>query len=76
LIYLITDAPSHGRQYNDRSHDNFPNQPTGILEQKMRKLANLENKNVYFTAIKLSKETDKMYNIMEKAFGSKFEQTD
>jgi hypothetical protein len=42
----------------------------------MKKLANLPNKNVYFTAIKLSDETNRMYKIMESAFGPKFESTD
>ena len=42
----------------------------------MKKLANLPNKNVYFTAIKLCDETNRMYKIMESAFGTKFESTD
>tara|TARA_B110000285_G_C14943502_1_gene523212 strand:- start:606 stop:827 length:222 start_codon:yes stop_codon:yes gene_type:complete len=73
---LTTDAPSHGTSYHYRKYDNYPNQPNGILEEKMKKLANLKNKNVYFTAIKLCDETNRMYKIMETAFGPKFESTD
>lgn len=41
----------------------------------MKKLATLQNKNVYFTAFKLCNETNKMYDIMQQSFGSKFVQT-
>jgi hypothetical protein len=41
----------------------------------MKKLASLQNKNVYFTAFKLCNETNKMYDIMERSFGSRFVQT-
>ena len=38
-------------------------------------LLSLQNKNVYFTAFKLCNETNKMYDIMERSFGSRFVQT-
>ena len=42
----------------------------------MKKLANLPGKNIFFTAIKINDETKKMFEIMEKSFGTKFSKTD
>jgi hypothetical protein len=63
LIYLITDAPCHGRQYHDLS-DSYADQPLNILEEKMKKLASLKGTNVFFHAFKINNSTDKMYRIM------------
>jgi hypothetical protein len=76
LIYLIADAPCHGRQYHDLRRDSYADQPLNILEEKMKKLASLKDKNVFFHALKINNSTDKMYRIMEESFGSKFNQTD
>ena len=73
VIYLIADAPCHGTQYHDAVvGDDYPNQPAGSLENKMKKLATMENKNVFFTAIKINDGTDKMFNIMQNSFGDRF----
>lgn len=75
LIYLVTDAPCHGRQYHDCRYDDYPNQPDYDLENTMQKFAEL-NAKTYFTALKISDATDLMFNRMSEAFGERFEVTD
>ena len=41
----------------------------------MKRLATLSHKNVYFTAFKINNSTDKMFDIMQRSFGSKFSKT-
>jgi len=36
----------------------------------------LPSKNVYFTAFKITNETKKMFEVMEKSFGPRFLKTD
>ena len=38
----------------------------------MKKLAYQTYKNVYFTAFKINESTNKMFDVMEKSFGSNF----
>ena len=42
----------------------------------MRKFRDLQGKFVYFTALKITDETNKMFKIMGEAFGEKFMSTD
>lgn len=62
LIYLICDAPSHGWLYHDGNvSDNYPIIEINSLETQIKKLKNLPNTNVYFTAFTLNTSTDKMF---------------
>ena len=42
----------------------------------MKELKNLKNKNVYFTAFKITKHTDIMFKKMKESFGRNFTHTD
>ena len=42
----------------------------------MKLFAKLRGKNVYFTALKITDETDKMFKVMKEAFGQNFKSTE
>jgi hypothetical protein len=71
IAFHICDAPAHGRQYhNDNTTwDTYPKgSPSGIsLEQIMQKTVDL---GINLTFIKLTKHTDKMFDVMKGVFDS------
>lgn len=74
-VFLICDAPSHGRQYHDH-HDDHPNQPEGSLEAAVRRFSQIKGTECYFTAMQLNNSTNKMFRMMKEAFGNNFLVTD
>lgn len=66
-VFLICDAPCHGKQYhtNDYMGDSYPNgSPEGLkLEPLMKEF---HDKNVAFTVIKLDSNCNKMIEVMQK----------
>lgn len=75
LVYLICDAPAHGRQYHEVRYDDFPDVKEGTLENVMSQIKN-NAPTTFFTAFKINESTDKMFTIMEGAFGPGFQVTD
>lgn len=76
-IFLVTDAPGHGKQYNDDPEDDhYPDQPEGSLEQAFCQFKTLKDTNVHFTAFQLSKWTHTMFNLVKEAYGNNFTVTD
>lgn len=71
IAFHICDAPAHGRQYhNDNSvWDTYPNgHPSKTtLEEMMVKIREL---NINLTFIKLTIQTDKMYQVMSEAYNN------
>lgn len=71
IAFHICDAPAHGRKYhNDQTTwDTYPKgSPLGItLEEMMVRTVNL---GVHLTFIKLTKQTDKMYEVMANAYNA------
>lgn len=66
LVFLIADAPCHGKQYHDiDSDDNKDSVPEGTLEKVVKKYwEKVDKLNMYcFT---LTTYTDKMYLIMKQ----------
>lgn len=77
LVYLIADAPSHGRQYHEGYGDDHPNVPEGKLEDLIRQYKEpCVGMNTFFTAIKINDSTNIMFDKMHAAFGEGFAQTD
>ena len=63
-VVLITDAPPHGRQYqNQNNGDHYPNgSPDGIqIEDLMKEFC---KKEIEFKVIKLNNSVDKMIEVM------------
>ena len=71
VAFFICDAPAHGRQYHNEAdlYDTKPNgHPSGTtLEQTMHQLIQLQ---VHLTCIKLTKHTDKMFEVMAKSYNN------
>ena len=71
IAFHICDAPAHGRQYhNDQTTwDTYPKgSPLGLsLEEMMRKTVDL---GINLTFIKLTKHTDKMFEVMANAYNN------
>ena len=71
VAFFICDAPAHGRQYHNETdlYDTKPNgHPSGTtLEQTMLQLVQLQ---VHLTCIKLTKHTDKMFEVMANTYNN------
>lgn len=80
IAFHICDAPAHGKMYhNDNSvMDTLPKgHPTGETVQEM--MARFKTLDIHLTFIKLTKYTDKMVEVMAKAYNDarfKLELTD
>lgn len=70
-IFMITDAPGHGRQYHN-CDDYHPRQPKGSLEEAFCQFRRLPKTNVHFTAMQLNQTTQKMFGMVKRAFGNNF----
>ena len=71
IAFHICDAPAHGKKYHNDTNtwDTYPKgSPLGItLEELMQKTVDLR---INLTFIKLTKQTDKMYEIMKNAYNA------
>ncbi len=74
-IFLITDAPTHGKQYNDMpNNDHLYNGIKDLsLENALGEMWNKLTKDPStpkpdFACIKMTSDTDKMYYKMQRAF--------
>ena len=76
---LLADAPCHGNKYHSGCGDDYPEgDPKGrIVENQIQQFA---AKGIFFNAIKMTSETDKMFQILnqhyEKKMGSKIQFAD
>lgn len=68
-IFLICDAPTHGSQYHDGVSDSHKIQPERSLENSLLKFKNIKSTTCHFTAIQITSQTKKMFDIMKKEFG-------
>ena len=75
-VFLICDAPSHGKQYHSCYDDDYPNQPEGSLEMAVRRFSQIKDTECFFTAMQLDRSTQKMFRMMKEAFGNNFMVTD
>ncbi|CAD8065028.1 unnamed protein product [Paramecium sonneborni] len=67
--FLISDAPTHGKQYHDIQGDDYKDKiQSESLEKLMRDLDDKKSPNNYFFCCKLNDTTDKMYKIMKQNF--------
>lgn len=71
IAFHICDAPAHGKQYHNDNNtwDTYPKgSPHGVtLENMMGRLVEL---GINLTFIKLTKHTDKMFEMMSRAYNS------
>eukprot|EP00347_Sterkiella_histriomuscorum_P001900 403370239 len=75
LTFFIADHPSHGKWYhdlgviNDNNYEDIPKNSLETLMSQYRK----KHSQQFFCCLKLTKENDKMYDIMSKHYGDGFE---
>lgn len=66
VAFLIADAPCHGSQYHSE-RDDYPDGPKSglVLEDLMKQFS---DRGIMFSAYKLNKTTDKMFDMMKDAY--------
>lgn len=63
-VFMIMDAPCHGKQYHDCDENHPKGSPDGlILEDQLKEFC---KKEVEFRVIKLDNNCDKMITIMKE----------
>ncbi|CAD8109836.1 unnamed protein product [Paramecium sonneborni] len=68
ITFLFADSPCHGKQYHDLDDDDFMDDvPLGTLENLMIRYRKLKFNNFFFCS-RITKKTDKMFQIMKTAF--------
>ncbi|CAD8046567.1 unnamed protein product [Paramecium primaurelia] len=67
--FLICDSPSHGPYHENLKDDHFDKVQEGDLENIMKKYFELKVNN-FFTCLKLTENTNLMFNKMKSAFPS------
>lgn len=69
IIFLIADAPSHGKQYHHGVSDNYLNEiPDKALENLLKEIIDDRTKLILFS---LDSSTDKMFTIIKNTLKEK-----
>jgi len=68
LCFFVADAPCHGRQYHNCNDDYPSGNPNGLVLEDLVK--EFSDREILLTCYKLTNETEKMYEVMEKAYES------
>lgn len=64
-VFLICDAPAHGKDCNNEYHDDFPEgSPDGLRMDELMK--EFKQKEIEFNVIKLDNNCDKMIKLMQE----------
>jgi len=67
VIFLIADAPCHGKEYHENCNDNHPRGDTsGLSMRKMTEEA--RDKRIQLISIRLNESTDKLFKIMKSHY--------
>jgi hypothetical protein len=68
-IFLICDAPGHGRDIADEWQDNYPGgSPDGLVITEQMKI--LAARKINFSIIKVNNSCDKMIKVLESSFNT------
>ena len=69
LLFVIADAPCHGRAYHDESmKDNYPDGKPGFDNDPTVFIRELQRKKVQVVFLQIKKSTDKMVGILKAAY--------